>query len=60
MSVNTGAEVKKPVVEGELDIEKLKAEITDHGKRKIILTAIFLSCFIGFTILVYSSPHLTE
>jgi len=43
----------------DIDIETMKKEIKDGGKRKLILSAIFLTGFIGFVILVSYSPHLS-
>lgn len=44
----------------DIDIETLKKEIKDGGKRKLILSAIFLTGFVGFLFLVNYSPHLTR
>ena len=44
----------------DINIEKLKAEIKNDSKKKIILTTIFLTGFVGFLTMIRLSPHLTE
>lgn len=43
----------------DINIEKLKAELKDDSKKKIILTTIFVTGFLGFITLLKFSPHLS-
>jgi hypothetical protein len=50
----------KLLMSDDIDIEKLKSEIKDDHKKKLILTTIFITGFLGFVTLLKFSPQLTE